>query len=342
MVSIRHVQMAEIFCVLLGLVAVGCGSSSSPTSPSAVSVASLTLSASSVVAGGVAQGTVTLTGPAPSGGVSVSLTSSAPSVATVASTTSVSAGASTATFTITALAAGTASITAALNGNQQSASLTVGNPVKLASLSLSVATIIGGQQVTGTVTLTGMAPSGGAVVALTGGDPVTVPASVTVLAGAQSADFTVTTRAVGGTITATITASFGGGASSATLAVTRTTVATASFGVTGPTESDTCQMANGGNTLNCTFNGSTSTAPGNIVAWDWTFSVNKTVSQTTSQPVLTMPAVDCSFLPPPPLPSGASSLPLTVTLVVHDDQGNVSAKAVHSGARVLPQGVCGY
>jgi len=342
MVSTRHVQMAEIFCVLLGLVAVGCGSSGSPTSPSAVSVASLTLSASSVAAGGATQGTVTLTGPAPSGGVSVSLTSSAPSVATVAPTTSVSAGASTATFTITALAAGTASITAALNGNQQTASLTVGSSVKLASLSLSAANVIGGQPVTGTVTLTSAAPSGGAVVALTGNDPVTVPADVTVPAGSPSANFTVMTRAVGGTMTATITASFAGGSSSSTLSVTRTTVATASFGVTGPTESDTCQMANGGNTLNCTFNGSTSTAPGNVVAWDWTFSVNKTVSQTTSGPILTMPAVDCSFLPPPPLPSGTSWLPITVTLVIHDDQGNVSAKAVHSGARVLPQGVCGY
>ena len=342
MVSNRHVQMSRVFCVLFALVAVGCGDSSSPASPSGVSVASLTLSASSVAAGGVIQGTVTLNGPAPSGGVSVSLTSSAPSVATVSSTTNVSAGAATATFTITAVTPGTASITAALNGSQQTASLTVSSSVKVGSLSLSAATIVGGQPVTGTVTLTGAAPLGGAVVALTGGDPVMVPASVTVPAGAPSVNFTATTRAVGGTTTVTITASFGGASSSATLSVTKPTVATANFGITGPSETETCEMANGGNTLNCTFNGSTSTAPGNIVGWDWTFTVAKTFLQTTSGPVLTMPAVDCSFLPPPPLPSGTSWLPITVTLVIHDDQGNVSAKAVDSGARILPQGVCGY
>jgi len=35
-------------------------------------------------------------------------------------------------------------------------------------------------------------------------------------------------------------------------------------------------------------------------------------------------------------------LPLTVTLKVRDDQGNVSAEAINDGARVFPQGVCGY
>jgi hypothetical protein len=108
-------------------------------------------------------------------------------------------------------------------------------------------------------------------------------------------------------------------------------------------------MSNAGNTLNCTLNGSTSTAPGNIVAYDWSFQVSSpsaqtpAVTQTTTGPVLTLPAVSCSWLPAPPLPAGANLwLPLTVTLIVRDDQGNVSAQAVNRSARVFPQGVCGY
>src|SRR5262249_44804415 len=133
-----------------------------------------------------------------------------------------------------------------------------------------------------------------------------------------------------------------GASSSATLSVTKTTVATAVFGVTGPTTTETCEMADSGATLNCTFNGSPSTAPGNIPAYDWTYSVAKTFSQTTSGAILSKPTVDCSFMPPPPLPSGTMWLTLTVTLVVHDDQGNVSTKTVDGGARLFPHGTCGY
>jgi hypothetical protein len=58
---------------------------------------------------------------------------------------------------------------------------------------------------------------------------------------------------------------------------------------------------------------------------------------------LTMPPVSCSWLPPPPLPAGGTQwLPLTVSLKVHDDLGNVSAEVTDSGARLFPQGVCGY
>ena len=195
----------------------------------------------------------------------------------------------------------------------------------------------------GTVTLSGPAPTGGAVVSLSGSDAVvTVPASATVPAGSTSATFTIATRAVGGTISATISGSYGGVSMSAVLSVTRPTVATANFGVSGPSETETCTMSDGGNTLNCTFNGTTSTAPGTITAWDWTYTVATTFSQTTSGPVLTMPTVNCSFLPPPPLPAGASWFDLTVTLKIHDSLGNVSAEKVDSGARVLPQGVCGF
>jgi hypothetical protein len=178
-------------------------------------------------------------------------------------------------------------------------------------------------------------------VSLSAGDPVTVPASVTVPAGSASATFTISTRAVGGTISATISGSYGGASASAGLSVTKSTVATASFGVSGPTESETCTLTNNGNTLNCTFDGSTSGAPGTIIAWDWSYGVATTFAQTTSGPVLTMPSVNCNLLPPP-FPPGEPWFTMIVTLKVHDDLGNVSAVVTDNGVRLLPQGVCGF
>jgi hypothetical protein len=194
-------------------------------------------------------------------------------------------------------------------------------------------------------TLTAPAPVGGAAVTLTTNDPLSVAGTVVVPSGATAAGFIVGSRLVGGTISATVTGSYGGASSSVTVSVTKPTVATASFGITGPTETETCTMANGGATLNCTFNGSTSTAPGNIIAYDWSFKAgsNAAITQTTTGAALAQPTVSCSWLPPPPLPAGGQLwLPLTVTLVVRDDLGNVSVAAVDSGARVFPQGVCGY
>jgi trimeric autotransporter adhesin len=305
----------------------------------------VTLSSSTIGIGGVTQGTVTVA-TAPATAASVTLTSSNPAVASVPSPITIPAGASTATFTITGMAAGTASVMASLNGSSsQSPSLTVAR-VAVSTITVSASTVVGGETVTGTVGLTASAPVGGAVVAISGTDPLIVPDTVTVAAGAVSATFSVRTRLVGGTIPGTVTASYGGGSASATVSVTKPTVATASFGITGPTESDTCTMTNGGNTLNCTFNGSTSTAPGNIVAWDWSYRAGTMapMTQTTSSAILTMPAVSCGWLPAPPLAAGANPwLPLIVTLKVHDDLGNVSAEfSNNGGARVFPQGVCGY
>jgi hypothetical protein len=328
--------------VIAALASVRCGSS--PTAPSGTpAVSGITLNANSIAAGSSSQGTVTLTSPASAGGTSISLSSSNPAVVTVQTPLMIPAGSTTEAFTVKAVGIGTATITASLNGvTRQSSSLTVTPGAAVSSLSLSASSIVGGNSVIGTVGLTAAAPAGGASVSLSGGDPATVPASVAVAAGSTSATFTITTRAVGGTIPATITASYGGGSASAVLSVTRVTVATASFGVTGPTETDTCTLTNGGNTINCTFNGSTSAAPGNITAYDWSYAVAKTFAQTTTGPVLAMPAVDCSLLPPPPLPAGTTWFAMTVKLKIHDDQGNVSAEATSGGVRLFPDGTCGY
>jgi hypothetical protein len=129
------------------------------------------------------------------------------------------------------------------------------------------------------------------------------------------------------------------------LSVTQPTVATASFGVRGPNYSDTCELANNGNALNCTFDGNTSTAPGQIVAWDWSWGVVGTLlTATTTVPVLTTLSFNCSMLPPPPLPLGGEPwFYMTITLKIHDIQGNISAITTDNGVRLLSQvGVCGY
>jgi hypothetical protein len=101
-------------------------------------------------------------------------------------------------------------------------------------------------------------------------------------------------------------------------------------------------VINGGTALDCTFDGSTSSAPGNVTAYDWTWSVSTTAkAQTTTGPVFASPPFNCTLLPPPPLPA-TGFLPMTVTLKIHDDAGNVSALATHAGVRLLPQGSCGY
>jgi hypothetical protein len=339
----RLVMLLGIAVALPGIIQCGGSTSTSPTS--GVSVTAVSLAASTVAVGTAGQGTVTLSATAPAGGVTVSLATSNAAVATVPASVAVAAGASTATFAITAVAPGTAAITASMNGStSQSPALTVTARATLAAISVASPSVVGGEAVNGTVTLSGAAPPGGAVVALSGNDPLTLPASVTVLAGTTSATFSAFTRVVGGTMPSTITASYAGASVSVVVTITAPTSATANFGVTGPTETETCNLTNGGNTINCTFNGSTSTAPGTIVAWDWTYSVATTFSQTTSGPVLAMPAVNCSLIPAPPLPPAPANqwFAMTVTLRVHDSLGNVSAVATDRNVRLFPQGVCGF
>ena len=71
-----------------------------PPVPSAPSLTSLSLSPSTVRSGSSSQGTVTLSGPAPAGGMQINLASSNTSVATVPAGVTVPAGASASTFAV--------------------------------------------------------------------------------------------------------------------------------------------------------------------------------------------------------------------------------------------------
>jgi hypothetical protein len=242
---------------------------------------------------------------------------------------------------VSAAAPGTATITASLNGSRQTLQMTVSATSALASLELAATSVVGGSMVDATLTLSGAAPAGGAAVTLSAEDPAGVPATALVAAGSSTARFAITTHSVSSAKQARITATYAGGSVSATLTVTPPATAVASFGVTGSTETDTCMLMNGGAALDCTFNGSTSTSPATITAWDWTYGVASMRSQTTSGPLLANPPFSCSLVPAPSSP-GATSLSMTVKLVVHDSLGNVSAESVHTDIRLLTGGACGY
>ena len=196
--------------------------------PPSATLSSLTLNPISVVGGAQSStGTVTLSGPAPAGGAQVALASNNGS-ASVPSSVTVSNGVTSATFTVTTspVAASTsASISAAYEGANKSATLTVTpapQPVPAVfSLTLNPPSVVGGvQSSTGTVTLSGPAPPGGAHVALASNSgAASVPSGVTVPEGGTSATFAVSTSAVLLATSATISASYNNSTQTAVLSV---------------------------------------------------------------------------------------------------------------------------
>ncbi len=189
------------------------------TTPATPTPSSVTLSPTSVTGGQSASGTVTLSASAPSGGQSVSLASSNGAVASVPPSVTVPGGSTSTTFTVSTTSVtqtSSVTITATANGVSRSAVLTVAPAASssptLTSLSLNPDTVVEGSNSTGTVTLSAAAPTGGVVVSLTSGNvsAATVPASVTVPAGATSESFTVVSGTTTSTSSSVITASAGG------------------------------------------------------------------------------------------------------------------------------------
>jgi hypothetical protein len=189
-----------------------------------VALSSVSVSPASVAGGTAATGTVTLSGAAPSGGVSVSLSSNNAS-ATVPASVTVAAGSATATFTVSTSAVTSsvsATLTASYSGVSKTAALTVtpSATVSLSSVSVNPTSVASGTSSSGTVTSSGVAPAGGVSVSLSSNDPsATVPASVTIAAGSTTATFTVMTHSVAYTTPDTITATYNGVSKTASLTV---------------------------------------------------------------------------------------------------------------------------
>jgi len=178
------------------------------------SVSVLTVAPASVYGGGSSQGTVTLNVAAPSGGLTVVLTSNS-RFATVPSSVQVPSGALTVTFAIATTVVATtetATISAIVGGNAQTASLVIQAPT-LQSVATSPATVVGGSttKVVGSVVFGGPTPAAGATILLTSSNDkvLGLPASVRIPSGASTATFTVTHNMVTTPQTVTITAKFG-------------------------------------------------------------------------------------------------------------------------------------
>lgn len=180
----------------------------------AAAPATVTLSPGVVTGGGLVQAIVTLTSPAPEGAV-LRLASSLPSAASTPSHLETPMGATRLSFRVSTAPVSRTTlvrITVSGAGVTRSATLRVEPPPPvLATLTFSAPTVTGGRSIRGTVTLSGRAPAGGAVVVLAGSDAaaLALPASVTVPAGSAMATFAVNTQPVAGATQVVVTAAYG-------------------------------------------------------------------------------------------------------------------------------------
>jgi len=183
-------------------------------------IASLTLNPSSIAGGSSITGTVILN---VSTGGTVTLSSSIPAVASTPASVQVPSGSTSANFTVTTFATSSLSqvvISASFASSTKQANLVVTPGVS--SVALNPTSTVGGNASTGTVTLTGAAPSGGAVISLSSNNTAaaTVATSVTIPAGSTSITFPVNTSGVASPQSASISASYNGSSKSGVLNVT--------------------------------------------------------------------------------------------------------------------------
>jgi hypothetical protein len=195
--------------------------------PETPALTSVTVNPSSVIGGQSATSTVTLTSAAPAGGAAVTL-SSTNNAASVPSSVTVSAGATSANFSVTTTSVTSTTvgnITASHSGVTKSTSLTVSPPAQagLLGISLNPKSVRGGLTSMGTITLTAPAPAGDMTINVSSSNPTkaSVPATVRVLAGNTSVNFTINTASVNKRTVVTITASAGGITKFATLTLVK-------------------------------------------------------------------------------------------------------------------------
>ena len=188
--------------------------------PSTVTSGNSTVITISLVAGAVA----------PSNGLTFSLSSSNSTVLSVPSSVVMSAGTSSVRFNgIARNVTSSRSVTVRVSNNQlgrREISVTVvpGGQTQppaltVSAVTLNPSTVVGGNSVQGTVTLSAAAPAATVVNLASSSTRATVPASITIAAGASSGTFTIGTTAVTTSGTATISATLNGVTRSATLTI---------------------------------------------------------------------------------------------------------------------------
>ena len=193
-------------------------STASLTVVDASNTISLTIDTTSILEGGTATGTITLSHVAPAGGLYVSLSSSDTGEATVPETVFIAAGDTTNTFPITGVKDGTldglqtVTITATASDYiSTTANLGVNDATQALTVTIDTSSITETGTTTGRITLLQAAPTGGLLVTLSSSSTTdaTVPAAVTIAAGQKTATFTITgvqDTTLDGTKSVTITA----------------------------------------------------------------------------------------------------------------------------------------
>lgn len=183
----------------------------------------LTFSPSTVMGGENGTGTVTLNGPAPTGGAVVDLVSMS-ALATVPENVTVSAGQTSASFEIVTQPTGVLTgvrIEATHGGGTRAGTLNVNRAV-LSSLSLAPTTVTGGNPVTATVTMNGRAPLGGANVMVSTNNPIVIaPETVKIGSYQTSRVFALQTSPVATSTNVIVTVSRAGLTRAAAMTVAR-------------------------------------------------------------------------------------------------------------------------
>jgi len=166
-------------------------------------------------------GIVSLSSPAGPGDLKVTLQSSLSTVVVPASVT-VAANQTSVSFTVKTSAVSAqklATITAKFNGGTETTTLTI-NPPTIVALTLNPASIKGGKSSIATLSVSSPAPAGGLKVSVASSQSAaTTPATVTVPAGKTSVTFTIKTKTVKSSTTASISATLGSVSKSAALTI---------------------------------------------------------------------------------------------------------------------------
>lgn len=223
---------------------------------------SFTLSSNNVSGGSLITGTLTFSGPIPPSPFSatndalVTLKSTHPAIG-LSPLVAVPVGQSSVTFNISVRnvpVTTSLEIVAAYDNTALRAPVTVnGTAASLASVTLNVTTLSGGQGGVGHVNLTAPAPAGHVLVSLSGSHPaINLPADVTISSGSTSGLFSYTATAVASTTPATITANYGPTSASANLTINPS--APNNVWVTSLTLNPTTVVAGGTSTATVTIN----------------------------------------------------------------------------------------
>jgi len=248
----------------------------------AVALTTLALTPSTIAGGKPASARVTLTGIAPGGDAVVRMFSSRPDIAPVPETFVVPSWTDKREFNIVPAVVAqptTVEITASYGLVTETAMLTV-LPPALSQMYLTPTTIVGGCGTSaGKIVLTGAAPAGGGVVALSNTNAnFNLPPSITVAEGTTTSAFTVTTNAVTSPTVGTVTASYGG--ANQTLTVTVRPIRAKTL-VLSPGATAGGSSVTGTITLECPA------APGGVVV---SLSSNNPTAASPTVPSVTIPA----------------------------------------------------